>query len=155
MTTAGRRVAWLPIVDAGLALGDPGREHLRLSRDGIVHHRVDTTTGRLEVTHRWSWDDVDDLQVEAPSSRTRRPGRWAFATAAVLTAMGLGPDVATSDVRVRIVLSAGGEHLVLCHGHPGRGYPDDEQAHAHDVLRRLVHDEEARRQLDHPDGHLP
>lgn len=152
MTTTGRRVAWLTIVDAGLALGDPGREHLRLSTDGVVHRRVDTTTGRLEVADRWTWDDIDDLQVTAPSSRTRRPGRWAFTAAAVLTAIGLETDVTTSDVRVRIVLSDGGEELILCHGHPGRGYPEEEQAHARQVIGRLVADESARTELDHPEG---
>ncbi len=123
-----------------------------MSSEEIVHHRVDTTTGRLEVADRWAWEDVDDLHVTAPSSRTRRPGRWAFTWAAVLTAIGFESDVLTSDIRVLVMTADGGEEVVLCHGHPGRGYPDDEQAHARQVISRLVADEAARTELDHPDA---
>lgn len=132
------RLGWLTVSDDDVAIGDPRREHLLLTLDGVAHRRLDLDAQAVVEVAWWSWDDVADLVVSAPTSRTARPGLWAFLRATVAEATGFGSTLTSADVRVRVVLEDGAEGDLLLDGHTGAGYPSDEQEWAHALLREVV-----------------
>lgn len=135
---AERRTAWLTASDDGLVVGDPFRDHLHVGVSGVVHRRLDLDAGQVVDVARWEWDAVRDLIVSAPTSRTARPGLWAFLRAAVVEATGWASTLASAPVHVRLVLAGGTDELLVLDGHAGGGYPETEQEQAHQLLGRVL-----------------
>ncbi len=135
-----QRRAWLAVCDDGLAVGDPYRDHLLLTSDGVAHRRLDLKAQKMVDEDTWAWGEVADLLVSAPTSRTSRPGLWAFLRSAVAEATGWGSTLASAEVAVRVVLVDGTDELLLLDGHTGAGYPAGDQEQAHELLRQVLDD---------------
>lgn len=132
------RTGWLVSTDDGVVVGDPYRDHLLLTVDGLAHRRPDLDAASMVTVSTWVWSDVADLLVSAPTSRTSKPGLWAFLRAALAEATGWASTLASADVHVRVVAADGTDDLLTLDGHPGGGYPADEQDRAHVLLRRVL-----------------
>ncbi|ALX05498.1 hypothetical protein [Aeromicrobium erythreum] len=134
------RMAWLVTTDDAVAVGDPWRDHVLLTTEGLVHRRLDVDAEAMVDEATWSWADVTDLLVSAPTSRTSKPGLWAFLRAAAAEATGWGSTLSSVEVAVRIVHADGTDALLLLDGHTGGGYPAEDQEEAHAMLRRVLED---------------
>lgn len=134
------RTAWLVTTDDAVAVGDPWRDHLLLMTEGLVHRRLDVEAEAMVDEATWSWADVTDLLVSAPTSRTSKPGLWAVLRAAAAEATGWGSTLASVEVAARIVRADGTDALLLLDGHTGSGYPAEDQEEARAMLRRVLED---------------
>ena len=95
-----KRYGPLHALDEGLAIGDPGRNHLLLTPTGIAHRDGD------EVTRALDWDVVETVSIDVPTSRFRFPGAVAGLVSALIVALiqenpGLGPEGGTAVIRSR------------------------------------------------------
>lgn len=146
--------AWLTAHDGGLAIGDPGREHLLLLQSGMEHHGPDPVSGELLCRARWPWSDVVSLTVRARVTERSTGSRRAFWISAVLEAIGFGYDVTTSAVTATVALHDLEPVQVLCDGLPGSAYRRDEHLEALELIGELVESPQRRGQLDRPESLL-
>lgn len=111
------RLAFAAPVAAGLALGDPTGAHVLLSPAALEHRRA----GDPRPLDRFEWAQVRGLELEAPASRSRRPGAAAVLLATAAESIGLAwtPGVAPVSVLVR---HDGGDDELACDGYGGHGY---------------------------------
>jgi hypothetical protein len=112
-----------------------------------------TTDDAVAVGDPWR-DHV--LLMSAPTSRTSKPGLWAFLRAAAAEATGWGSTLSSVEVAARIVHADGTDALLLLDGHTGSGYLAEDQEEARAMLRRVLEDPgtipQIRNLIAHPDA---
>lgn len=139
-----KRFGPLHALDDGLAVGDPGRNHLLLTPAGIAHRDGD------EVTHALGWDAVESVSIDVPTSRFRFPGAVSGLLSAIIVALiqenpGLGPEDGVTVIRSRGVDTT----LPLGRHHAG-GYWAPTVSSSRDLLNRFIADAQSRDLLRHP-----
>ena len=117
MSDPVERVAFATAVDGGLALGDPTGAHVLVTPTGL-EHRAAETAGPARA---FAWADVHSVQVDAPTSRSRRPGALALLVGAAAETIGLSwtPSLAAFTVTVD---DGDGDVPLECDGYIGPGY---------------------------------
>ncbi|MFD5214762.1 hypothetical protein [Microbacterium sp. NPDC058345] len=140
-----KRYGPLTAVPEALAVGDPGRHHLRLTIDGVIV--------REGAEHRGihPWERIERIRLDVPTTRFRLPGALGTMilgalTATLLTDPGIDPDDGTIDIR----LAEGSQTLPLSRHHVG-GYWRPTVTGAHRLLDHLVGHAEQRALLRHPE----
>ncbi|MFJ6531462.1 hypothetical protein [Microbacterium sp. NPDC091662] len=133
------------VVPEALAVGDPGRNHLRLTPDAVIIR--DGVENRGIV----SWGDVDTIVMDVPTTRFRLPGLvgtilLGALTAAMLTDPGVDPD----DGSVTLTVEGEPRILPLSRHHAG-GYWAPTVTGAHRLIAHLIANPEQRALLTRPE----
>lgn len=86
-----RRYGPLIVADGVLVVGDPGRGHLRLLTDMVVH-RHGVGAGVV-----FTWEQLTSIRLDVPTTRFRYPGLASTIGLGILAAaaqedIGIGPD---------------------------------------------------------------
>lgn len=111
-----KRYGPLIAVPDALAVGDPGRWHLRLTPEGIIH--------REGTEHRdlFTWEQISMLRLDLPTTTFRYPGLLGTIGLGALSAavggdLGIDPD----DAAVDLVVDGETRRIPLSRHHVG-GY---------------------------------
>lgn len=131
-----RRYGPLIVVPGALAVGDPGRHHLRLTPDAVLFR--DGTENRGIVP----WGQIERVRLDVPVTRFRLPGLVSTIVIGALTFLalsdlGMDPEDGTVDV----VIDGESTTTPLSRHHVG-GYWAPTVDGAHRLLQHLI---------DHPD----
>ena len=131
-----RRYRPLIVVPGALAVGDPGRHHLRLTPDAVLFR--DGTENRGIVP----WGQIERVLLDVPVTRFRLPGLVSTIVIGALTFLalsdlGMDPEDGTVDV----VIDGESTTTPLSRHHVG-GYWAPTVDGAHRLLQHLI---------DHPD----
>lgn len=139
-----KRFGPLIVVPEALAVGDPGRHHLRLTPDAVIIREGVESRGIVP------WADVDEIVLDVPTTGFRLPGLvgtilLGALTAALLTDPGVDPDDGAATMTV------GGETrtVPLSRHHVG-GYWAPTVTGAHRLIAHLIAHPEQRALLAHP-----
>lgn len=140
-----KRYGPLIAVPEALAVGDPGRNHLRLTPDAVILRAGRESRGIL------SWADVDEIALDVPTTRFRLPGLAGTLVLGALTAvartdLGVDPD----DGAVTLTVLGEPMTLPLSRHHVG-GYWAPTVTGAHRLLAHLVAHSAQRALLVHPE----
>lgn len=140
-----KRYGPLIAVPGALAVGDPGRHHLRLMPEALVIR--DGVTSQDIV----SWDGITAITLDVPTTRFRLPGLvgtvlLGAATAVLLADLEAGPD----DGSVTIVIDGDAGTLPLSRHHVG-GYWGPTVDGAQLLLAHLIAHPQQRALLKHPE----
>ena len=140
-----KRYGPLIAVSEALAVGDPGRNHLRLTRDAVLLREGAESRGIL------SWASVDGIALDVPTTRFRLPGLVGTVVLGALTAVALS-DLGIDPDDGSVTLTVDGEPLTvpLSRHHVG-GYWAPTVAGAHSLLAHLIENPEQRALLAHPE----
>lgn len=135
----------LIVVPEALAVGDPGRNHLRLAPDAVIIREGVENRGIV------SWADVEAIVMDVPTTRFRLPGLvgtllLGALTAAMLTDPGVDPD----DGSVTMTVAGEPRILPLSRHHVG-GYWAPTVTGAHRLIAHLIAHPEQRALLAHPE----
>jgi hypothetical protein len=127
-----KRYGPLLAVSDALALGDPGRHHLRLTPDGIIVREG------AEYRDILLWDRVSGFRLDVPTTRFRLPGLVTTLGLGVLTLIsvsdiGVDPD----DGSVEITVDGEAMRLPLSRHHVG-GYWERTIVGTHRLLDHLI-----------------
>jgi hypothetical protein len=139
------RFGALIVVPEALAVGDPGRNHLRLTPDAVVIREGVENRGIV------SWADIEAIVMDVPTTRFRLPGLvgtilLGALTAAMLTDPGVDPD----DGSVTLTVDGELRILPLSRHHVG-GYWAPTVTGAHRLIAHLIAHPEQRALLAHPE----
>jgi hypothetical protein len=136
------RLGYLEAVPDGLAVGDAGTSRVVLTADGL----------RLPEGGVLAWDDILDLEVEAPTTRWRWPAAVAGALAVAVQAV-LHADwvPGTTPLVVHVTTVEGAQSSVSTAGHLGWRYHRASAGRADALVRDVVASPEARAGLREPD----
>ncbi|MEV4667257.1 hypothetical protein [Microbacterium sp. LWO12-1.2] len=140
-----KRYGPLIAVSEALAVGDPGRNHLRLTQDAVLLREGAESRGIL------SWASVDEIALDVPTTRFRLPGLVGTVVLGALTAVALS-DIGIDPDDGAVTLTVDGEPLTvpLSRHHVG-GYWAPTVAGAHSLLAYLIENPEQRALLAHPE----
>ncbi|PQZ61129.1 MULTISPECIES: hypothetical protein [unclassified Microbacterium] len=140
-----RRYGPLIVVAEALAVGDPGRNHLRLTREAVIIREGIENRGIV------AWTDVEAIALDVPTTKFRLPGLVSTLllgalTAAMLSDPGVDPDDGS------VTLTIGGElrTVPLSRHHVG-GYWAPTLVGAHRLIAHLIAHPEQRALLAHPE----
>ncbi|MDQ0645691.1 hypothetical protein [Microbacterium murale] len=141
-----KRYGPLLAVPDSLAIGDPGRHHLRLTPDAVIIREGVENRGIL------SWESLERITLDVPTTRFRLPGLLGTIvlgalSAALMSDLGIDPEDGTMEIR------AGGEPIrsPLSRHHVG-GYWAPTVLGAHRLLHYLIASPEHRTLLAHPES---
>jgi hypothetical protein len=145
MSSSARRVAFATEAERGVALGDPTGAHVLLAPGGIVYRRAEAD--EIEI----GWRDVTSLAIDAPVSRSRRPGGLAVLLGAAAGSIGLdwGPGIAPVTVTVE---DRDGTIDLECDGFIGHGYWSPHLVAVQGAAHALVEHPGTRDALERPGG---
>lgn len=140
-----KRYGPLIAVPEALAVGDPGRNHLRLTRDAVLLREGVESRGIV------SWASVDEIALDVPTTRFRLPGLVGTIVLGALTAIALS-DLGVDPDDGAVTLIVDGEPLTvpLSRHHVG-GYWAPTVTGAHNLLTHLIENPEQRALLAHPE----
>jgi hypothetical protein len=143
-----KRYGSLIVVPGALAVGDPGRHHLRLTPDAVLFRDGSENRGIVP------WIQVERVLIDVPVTRFRLPGLVSTIVIGALTFLavsdlGMDPDDGTVDVQI------GGESTTapLSRHHVG-GYWAPTVDGAHRLLQHLIDHPEQRSLLARPESLL-
>ncbi|MFJ4252709.1 hypothetical protein [Microbacterium sp. NPDC090003] len=141
-----KRYGPLIVADGVLVVGDPGRGHLRLTTDAVVH-RHGAGAGVV-----FAWEHLSSVRLEVPTTGFRYPGLASTIGLGILAAaaqedVGIGPDDGS------VVLTVRGEvqRLDLGRHHVG-GYWRPTVVGAQTLLDQLIGHPEQRELLARPEA---
>ncbi|MCP1429825.1 hypothetical protein [Microbacterium foliorum] len=143
-----KRYGPLIVVPGALAIGDPGRHHLRLTPDAVLFRRGTENTGTV------AWSQVDRVMLDVPTTRFRLPGLVSTLVIGALTFLTLDSlDLDPDDGSIEVTI--GGEPTTgpLSRHHVG-GYWAPTVDGAHRLLRHLIAHPEQRALLARPESLL-
>lgn len=140
-----RRYGPLIVADGALVVGDPGRGHLRLTEEAVVH-RHGAGAGVV-----FAWEHISSVQLDVPTTGFRYPGLASTIGLGILAAaaqedVGIGPD----DGSVELVVRGEAQRLDLGRHHVG-GYWRPTVVGAQLLLDQLIGHPEQRPLLARPD----
>ena len=141
-----KRYGPLIAVPGALAIGDPGRHHLRLTPDAVI--RRDGSEGR-DV---YAWDEVKQVTLDVPTTRFRLPGLVSTAVLGAVTVvtaemLDLDPD----DGAVELLVDGTSMRVPSSRHHVG-GYWAPTVEGAHRLLEHLIRTPVQRSLLAHPES---
>lgn len=141
-----RRYGPLLAAADALVVGDPGREHLRLTPAGVNHRN-----GR-DLREGFAWEQLSMLHLDVPTTRFRYPGLvgtigLGILSAAIQDDLGIDPDEGSVDV----VVDGEPRRLALDRHHVG-GYWDRTVVGAQRLLDQLLTHPDQRLLLVQPDA---
>jgi len=141
-----KRYGPLLALPESLAIGDPGRHHLRLTPDAVI------VRDGVENRGIHTWDSLEGIALEVPTTRFRLPGLLGTIvlgalTAIVMSDLGVDPD----DGSVQITAEGGSSRSPLSRHHVG-GYWAPTVTGAHRMLEYLIASPEHRALLAHPES---
>ncbi|WP_455904858.1 hypothetical protein [Microbacterium sp.] len=143
-----KRYGPLIVVPGALAVGDPGRHHLRLTPDAVLFRDGSENRGIVP------WIQVERVLIDVPVTRFRLPGLVSTIVTGALTFLavsdlGMDPDDGTVDVQID------GESTTapLSRHHVG-GYWAPTVDGAHRLLQHLIDHPEQRSLLARPESLL-
>jgi hypothetical protein len=140
-----KRYGPLIVADGVFVVGDPGRGHLRLREDAVVHRRG---AGAGVV---FAWEHLSSVRLDVPTTGFRYPGLASTIGLGLLAAaaqedVGIGPD----DGSVEIIVNGESQRLDLGRHHVG-GYWRPTVVGAQRLLDQLIAHPEQRRLLARPE----
>ncbi|KNY07115.1 hypothetical protein [Microbacterium sp. GCS4] len=141
-----RRYGPLLAVPGALAVGDPGRHHLRLTPDAVVVREGIENRGIIP------WDRVERIRLDVPTTRFRLPGlvgTIVLGAASALAQTDIGAD--PEDGTLTITVDGDPQTSPLSRHHVG-GYWTPTVDGAHRLLDHLVASPEQRVLLAHPES---
>lgn len=140
-----KRYGPLIAVPEALAVGDPGRNHLRLTPEAVILREGAESRGIL------SWASVENIAMDVPTTRFRLPGLLGTIVLGALTAVALSDLGVDPDDGV-VTLTVDGEPMTvpLSRHHVG-GYWAPTVEGAHRLLAHLIENPEQRALLAHPE----
>lgn len=140
-----RRYGPLIAVPEALAVGDPGRNHLRLTPDAVILRDGADSTGIV------SWSDLEAIVLDVPTTRFRLPGLVSTVVLGALTAVVLADlDADPDDGAVTLTVDGESTTVPLSRHHVG-GYWAPTVDGAHRLLGHLIANPEQRALLAHPE----
>lgn len=140
-----KRYGPLIVVPEALAVGDPGRNHLRLTPDAVLIREGIENRGIV------SWADVDAIAIDVPTTRFRLPGLVGTVLLGALTAVMLtDPGVDPDDGSATLTVDGESRTVPLSRHHVG-GYWAPTVAGAHRLVAHLIAHPEQRALLAHPE----
>ncbi|MEV4774697.1 hypothetical protein [Microbacterium sp. LWH12-1.2] len=141
-----KRYGPLIAVPEALAIGDPGRHHLRLTPDAVILREGIENRGIV------AWEGLQAIALDVPTTRFRLPGLvgtilLGALTALTLTDLGIDPDDGAVEVR------AHGESTrsPLSRHHVG-GYWEPTVTGAQRLIQYLIENPEQRSLLARPEA---
>lgn len=141
-----KRYGPLIAVMEALAVGDPGRHHLRLTPDAVIVRDGMESRGIL------SWEHIEEIVLEVPTTRFRLPGLVGTVllgalTVVALSDLGVDPDDGT------VTLTVDGDARIepLSRHHVG-GYWAPTVDGAHRLLAHLIANPDQRALLARPES---
>jgi hypothetical protein len=140
-----KRYGPLIAVPEALAVGDPGRNHLRLTTDAVILREGAESRGIF------SWASVEEIAMDVPTTRFRLPGLLGTIVLGALTAIALS-DLGVDPDDGAVTLTVDGEQMTvpLSRHHVG-GYWAPTVTGAHRLLAHLIENPEQRALLVHPE----
>ncbi len=146
------RVAFASAVDGALALGDPDRRHVRLDPSGVREFAVsgDHLAPTAAVI---SWDQIVQLDADAPTGIVRFPGAVSGLASIGLEAIGFSYAPNTADVVV-VITTLSGECRVTCDGYLGSSYWRPHVSSLRALLTLFVNKPSTRKWLTDPSSLL-
>jgi hypothetical protein len=140
-----KRYGPLIAVPDALAVGDPGRNHLRLTPDAVILREGVDNRGIVP------WSSVESILLDVPTTRFRLPGLvgtivLGALTAVALSDLGVDPD----DGAVTLTVDGESTTVPLSRHHVG-GYWEPTVMGAHRLLAHLIENPEQRALLAHPE----
>ena len=140
-----KRYGPLIAVPDALAVGDPGRNHLRLTPDAVILRDGVDSRGIVP------WSRVERIELDVPTTRFRLPGLVGTIVLGALTAVALS-DLGVDPDDGALTLTVDGEDQVmpLSRHHVG-GYWAPTVDGAHNLLAHLIANPEQRALLAHPE----
>lgn len=140
-----KRYGPLIVVPDALAVGDPGRNHLRLTPDAVILREGVDNRGIVP------WSSVESILLDVPTTRFRLPGLvgtivLGALTAVALSDLGVDPD----DGAVTLTVDGESTTVPLSRHHVG-GYWEPTVMGAHRLLAHLIETPEQRALLAHPE----
>lgn len=140
-----KRYGPLIVVPNALAVGDPGRHHLRLTPEAVIIREGTENRGILP------WESVEKITLDVPTTRFRLPGLVSTILLGALAASMLAdPGVDPDEAAVTVIVDGEARTLPLSRHHVG-GYWAPTIAGAHRLLAFLIATPEQRALLAHPD----
>lgn len=141
-----RRYGPLIAVPGALAVGDPGRHHLRLTPEAVILRAGADQVG----IHAWS--DVERLRLDLPTTRFRLPGLVSTLVLGILTVLTADSlDLDPEDGEVSVVVAGETLRMPLSRHHVG-GYWAPTVRGAQRVLAHLIRTPAQRALLAHPES---
>ncbi|MFJ2541851.1 hypothetical protein [Microbacterium sp. NPDC087589] len=143
-----KRYGPLIVVPGALAVGDPGRHHLRLTPDAVLFREGTENRGLVP------WAQVERVLLDVPVTRFRLPGLVSTIVIGALTFLavsdlGLDPDDGTVDV----LIDGESTSAPLSRHHVG-GYWAPTVDGAHRLLQHLIDHPQQRSLLARPESLL-
>lgn len=141
-----KRYGPLIAVSGALAVGDPGRNHLRLTPDALLIREGTENRGIVP------WSQVQRVILDVPTTRFRLPGLISTLILGVLTLvtvsdLGIDPD----DGAVDVTVDGESSTAPLSRHHVG-GYWAPTVDGAHRLLQHLIDNPEQRSLLVRPEA---
>lgn len=141
-----KRYGPLLAVPGALAVGDPGRHHLRLTPDAVVLRNGAENRGIIP------WDRVDRIELDVPTTRFPLPGLVGTIVLGMLSAIALSDlGVEPDDGTLTITVVGEAQRSPLSRHHVG-GYWKPTVDGAHRLLDQLVAVPEQRALLARPEA---
>lgn len=140
-----KRYGPLIAVAGALAVGDPGRSHLRLTPDAVILREGIENRGIV------LWDGLEAITLDVPVTKFRLPGLVGTVVLGALTAIALSDlGVDPDDGSVTLVVDGEPRVMPLSRHHVG-GYWGPTVDGAHRLLGHLIANPEQRALLAHPE----
>lgn len=141
-----RRYGPLLAVPGALAVGDPGRHHLRLTPDAVLVRAGAENRGII------LWDRVDRIRLDVPTTRFRLPGLGSTVILGALSAIALSDlGVDPDDGSLTITVDGEAQTSPVSRHHVG-GYWTPTVDGAHRLLDHLVSAPDQRALLAQPEA---
>lgn len=140
-----KRYGPLIVVPDALAVGDPGRHHLRLTPEAVM------IRAGVESRSILPWASVERVALDVPTTRFRLPGLvGTLVLGAVTAAMLSDPGVEPEDGTATLTVDGENTTVPLSRHHVG-GYWAPSVAGAHRLIAHLIAHPEQRALLEHPE----
>ncbi|WP_091232976.1 hypothetical protein [Microbacterium sp. 3J1] len=140
-----KRYGPLIAVPGALAVGDPGRSHLRLTPDALLIREGTDNRGIIP------WTQVQRVVLDVPTTRFRLPGLLSTLVLGALTFLALSDlGVDPDDGAVDMLVDGQSTTAPLSRHHVG-GYWAPTVDGAHRLLQHLIDNPEQRSLLSHPE----
>lgn len=140
-----KRYGPLIVVPEALAVGDPGRNHLRLTPDAVLIREGAENRGIVQ------WTTLESIELDVPTTSFRLPGLTGTVLLGALTALMLSdPGVDPDDGSATLIVD-GERHTVPLSRHHVGGYWAPTVAGAHRLLAHLISHPDQRALLAHPE----
>jgi len=141
-----KRYGPLIAVPGALAVGDPGRHHLRLTPDAVLFRQGAENTGIV------AWAQVERILLDVPTTRFRLPGLVSTILLGALTFVTVSDiDADPDDGSISVVIDGERRTSPLSRHHVG-GYWAPTVEGAHRLLQHLIDNPDQRRLLAKPEA---